>query len=285
MKKTFLSVAILLLAGSASGASVLVPNIIDSYVTPGDVPLTGGDFDSAGLLHLSVPSNPPSGVDRFTFQPDTGQFTAATGFIAGSLPEGDWALDLSGDLVQYACVYTGWADFCPDGSFHAVGWGGSEITAGATSLDYDRELWGVTVRPDGEIIVIAGHVMNPCLTSPPTLELVRLTEGALSHAEGTLVAPMQGTIATSLGMSHSTLDYDADNDLYWTLEHDSGTGYWFAAFDSTGVNRFLVPAPGYEARLIHHEDNRFFLIDGSSTLTLWELELDTSVQEWMVVGE
>lgn len=286
MGNQLLGVALwLALAGSAQGATLVVPDVIATYPTPGDIALTGGDFDAAGVLQLSVPYNPSAGVEHFAFDPDAGVFTPESGEISTTMPDGDWAINLSGAVVNYSMVYTGWADYCPDGTYQASGWGGSDITYGITMLGYNREVWGVTVRPDGEMVIIAGYTMNPCVASAPTLELVRITEGDFSLAEETVVAPMQGTVGAGFGMTHTTLDYDADNDLYWTLEHDTGSGYWFAGFDSAGVHRFRVPAPGYEARLIHHEDNRFFLIDGSSTLTLWELDLDASVGDWMVVGE
>ncbi|MBX3729044.1 MAG: hypothetical protein KF858_07645 [Candidatus Sumerlaeia bacterium] len=270
-----------LVALSASAEVTITPTVLATYDVPDGEIVEEGSFDASGNLLLRLRS---SSTAHSRFNPDLESFEVVAGWLSGS-PY--WCVSSDLGLVSSTTIHTGWADFCPDASFHATGWGGSDFSYGTSSfLSYHREVWGVASGPGAQLVALAGRVGNPCEPSAPTLEVARIVAGQDDMAEETVLTALQGT-GSEWGFSpYTQLDYDSTHEFYWVCFDDPDDNQrYFVAFDASGVRRCRVLAPGDSSLLVHWKDRQYFILGDSSILTLVELDLSASVRSWVLFEE
>ncbi len=259
-------------------AQIIIPRLIETYEAPNNAYLYLIDKTSSDTLVLVTSS---VGFDKhLSFDPATEGFSIEDSNAYYGLGSGEVAWDNNaGTFIAYDMAYTGWADFCPDGIYYHNGWGGTSLYFGnGPQFDYNREIWGVTTNSSGEILLMAGTIMNPCLDSEEFLEIVKFTSDGVNPTY-TYQLTLAGAESLTSWSNIRGLDYDEDNDLYWVTYSNSEVPL-FIGYSSSGEKLYEVLAPGYEARLVHWQDLEYFIVDGSSTLRHVEIDLLTSVDSW-----
>lgn len=283
--KSYTLIAIFSLALAAVQASVnIVPSIVETYATPSGDVVFNMEYTSSNTLVLITDY---SGLDqRLEFDPVAETFSIQSGFIdfgsgAELIYETLW--DSSTETsTMFSTIPNGWADFC-NGVYYAGGFGGTDITISGSYYGFNRSIYGMTYDNNGKIIALLGSDLgSPCL-SPDYLEVAELEfDSSTQTVTPNLLFDLSpvGTNVQPFYSDYMRLDYDAERDVYWVYDRIDER---FLGYDSSGNFLYTVPwpYPSEVPSLVHYQGDFFYLVEGTSTLYLLELDFDTRVSDWM----